>query len=175
MLLLNSALITGGAGFLGSHLATKLLDDGNRVICVDNFQSGSRQNIEHLCDYKNFELISHDICVPLRVEVDEIYNFAGFVSPVFEKQMQKEMAETSVLGALNMLKLAQQMDCRIFQASSNEVYDLPVPAPPTGEDWARNHQIRYVPSYAASKRYAETLFHKYAKNYRIDIKMARIF
>ena len=172
-------LVTGGAGFLGSHLAEKLLAAGKKVICVDNFFSGSPRNIEHLLDHENFEFHRHDICRPLNLAVDEIYNFASIGSSIPPKEtvrtISSETTETSVYGVVNVLELARQCDCKIFQASGCEIYDDAVLEPPEAGPVPKHHQPRYLASYGAGRRFAETLVFDLSREYGLDFKIGRIF
>ena len=158
-------LVTGGAGFLGSRLAEKLLETGNKVICVDNFFSGSPRNIEHLLDHENFEFHRHDICRPLNLSVDEIYNFASIGSSIPPKEtartISSETTETSVYGVVNVLELARQCDCKIFQASGCEIYDGAVLEPPEAGPVSRHSQLRYLASYGAGRRFADAGFRSF--------------
>lgn len=178
MRLEHRILITGGAGFIGSHLAEKLVADGEDVICIDNFFSGSRRNVEHLLDRENFELRRHDICRPLNLEVHEIYNFASVwsaVPPVETPQtISQETTETTIHGAANLLALARQRDCKLFQASGSAVYDDPVAAPAKPASRGQSRE-RYLPSYGAGLRFAETLFFDHSRRYGLDFKIGRIF
>jgi UDP-glucuronate decarboxylase len=168
-------LITGGAGFLGSHLAEKLLQAGNQVLCVDNFFTGARRNIEHLLDHKYFELLRHDVSHPLFVEVDEIYNLACPASPIHYQRDPVQTTKTSVLGAINMLGLAKRLHCKIFQASTSEVYGDPVVHPQTEAYWGNVNPIGFRSCYDEGKRCAETLFFDYRRQHNVSIKVARIF
>lgn len=168
-------LVTGGAGFLGSFLCEKLLDQGHNVICVDNFFTGNRDNIVHLYDKKNFELIRHDVTSPLHIEVDEIYNLACPASPVHYQIDPVQTLKTSVLGALNMLGLAKRTKARIFQASTSEIYGNPLVHPQDEEYWGNVNPIGPRSCYDEGKRCAETLFFDYRRQYSIDIKVARVF
>lgn len=168
-------LITGGAGFLGSHLAEKLLQSGNQVLCVDNFFTGARRNIEHLLDHKYFELLRHDVSHPLFVEVDEIYNLACPASPIHYQRDPVQTTKTSVLGAINMLGLAKRLHCKIFQASTSEVYGDPVVHPQTEAYWGNVNPIGFRSCYDEGKRCAETLFFDYRRQHNVNIKVARIF
>jgi UDP-glucuronate decarboxylase len=168
-------LISGGAGFLGSHLAERLLSEGCQVLCVDNFFTGTRRNIEHLLQNKNFELLRHDIAHPLFVEVDEIYNLACPASPIHYQRDPVQTTKTSVLGAINMLGLAKRVGAKIFQASTSEVYGDPATHPQPEEYWGNVNPIGPRSCYDEGKRCAETLFFDYHRQHRIQIKVARIF
>lgn len=168
-------LITGGAGFLGSHLCQTLLERGNEVICVDNFYSGTKQNIVHLMSQPYFELIRHDICFPLYVEVDEIYNLACPASPIHYQRDPVQTTKTSVHGAINLLGLAKRLKAKIFQASTSEVYGDPSVHPQPEAYWGNVNPIGLRACYDEGKRCAETLFFDYRRQHGLDIKIARIF
>jgi UDP-glucuronate decarboxylase len=168
-------LVTGGAGFLGSHLCDRLLADGHDVICVDNFFTGRKQNIEHLIGHPHFELMRHDVTFPLYVEVDEIYNLACPASPVHYGYDPIQTTKTSVLGAINMLGLAKRLKCRIFQASTSEVYGDPSVHPQTEDYWGNVNPIGPRACYDEGKRCAETLFFDYHRRHNVEIKVGRIF
>jgi UDP-glucuronate decarboxylase len=168
-------LVTGGAGFLGSHLVDRLLADGHDVICVDNFFTGRKQNIEHLIGHPRFELVRHDVTLPLYVEVDEIYNLACPASPVHYQHDPVQTTKTSVLGAINMLGLARRLKCRIFQASTSEVYGDPSVHPQTERYWGNVNPVGPRACYDEGKRCAETLFFDYHRQHGLEIKVARIF
>lgn len=168
-------LITGGAGFLGSHLSLKLVQEGNHVICLDNFYTGSRENIIKLLDFDNFKLINHDVTVPIDLEVDEIYNLACPASPVHYQKDPVLTIRTSVLGAINMLELAQKNGAKILQASTSEVYGDPEVHPQTEDYWGHVNPIGARSCYDEGKRCAETLFFNYLRQYGLKIKVARIF
>ena len=168
-------LITGGAGFIGSHLSTRLLDQGHEVICVDNFFTGTKRNIEHLHKHPRFELIRHDVTFPLYLEVDEIYNLACPASPVHYQHDPVQTTKTSVHGAINMLGLAKRLRCRILQASTSEVYGDPVVHPQTEDYWGNVNPIGFRSCYDEGKRCAETLFFDYHRQHKLEIKVARIF
>jgi len=172
---MKKILVTGGAGFLGSHLAGKLLDQGHDVICVDNFYTGSKANLIPLMDYKNFELIRHDVTFPLYVEVDEIYNLACPASPVHYQSDPVQTTKTSVLGAINMLGLAKRTGAKVLQASTSEIYGDPEVHPQTENYWGRVNPIGARSCYDEGKRCAETLFFDYHKQNNVKIKVARIF
>src|SRR5665213_2723606 len=168
-------LVTGGSGFLGSHLCERLLAEGANVICVDNFFTGSRRNVEHLLDDKHFELIRHDVTFPLYVEVDEIYNLACPASPVHYQHDPVQTTKTSVSGAINMLGLAKRVRAKVFQASTSEVYGDPTVHPQT-EDYRGNvNPIGPRACYDEGKRCAETLFFDYFRQHKVRIKVVRIF
>ncbi|PWC40887.1 UDP-glucuronic acid decarboxylase family protein [Azospirillum sp. TSO35-2] len=168
-------LVTGGAGFLGSHLCERLLDAGNDVLCVDNFFTGSRDNVLHLLDNPHFELMRHDVTFPLYVEVDEIYNLACPASPIHYQHDPVQTTKTSVHGAINMLGLAKRLDARIMQASTSEVYGDPAVHPQTEEYWGNVNTIGPRACYDEGKRCAETLFFDYHRQHRLSIKVIRIF
>ncbi|MEC7926847.1 MAG: UDP-glucuronic acid decarboxylase family protein [Candidatus Neomarinimicrobiota bacterium] len=169
------SLITGGAGFLGSHLCEKLLSDGNDVLCVDNFFTGNRENISHLLGEYNFELLRHDITFPLYVEVESIYNLACPASPIHYQYDPVQTTKTSVHGAINMLGLAKRLDARIFQASTSEVYGDPTQHPQKESYWGNVNPIGSRSCYDEGKRCAETLFFDYFRQHNLDIKVGRIF
>ena len=168
-------LVTGGAGFLGSHLCDRLLEDGHDVICVDNFFTGRKQNVEHLIGHPRFELMRHDVTLPLYLEVDEVYNLACPASPVHYGHDPIQTTKTSVLGALNMLGLAKRLKCRIFQASTSEVYGDPSQHPQPEGYWGNVNPIGPRACYDEGKRCAETLFFDYHRQHGIEVKVARIF
>jgi UDP-glucuronate decarboxylase len=168
-------LVTGGAGFLGSHLCERLLNQGHEVLCVDNFFTGSRENIIHLFESNQFEFMRHDICFPLYVEVDEIYNFACPASPLHYQADPIQTIKTSVLGALNLLGLAKRLNCKIFQASTSEVYGDPHIHPQTEDYWGNVNPIGIRSCYDEGKRCAETLFFDYHRKNNVPIRVARIF
>ena len=172
---MKKILITGGAGFLGSHLCEKLLKAGHKVICVDNFYTGAKQNIAHLMSNPYFEVIRHDICFPLYVEVNEIYNLACPASPIYYQFDPVQTTKTSVHGSINMLGLAKRVRARIFQASTSEIYGDPEVHPQKEEYWGRVNPIGLRSCYDESKRCAETLFFDYYRQHKIDIKVVRIF
>jgi UDP-glucuronate decarboxylase len=167
--------ITGGAGFLGSHLCEKLLHSGHEVICIDNFYTGSKNNISHLLNNPNFELIRHDVTFPLFLEVDQIYNFACPASPVHYQRNPVQTTKTSVHGAINMLGLAKRTGAAILQASTSEVYGDPEVHPQPESYWGRVNPIGVRSCYDEGKRCAETLFFDYFREFDVDIKVARIF
>ena len=168
-------LISGGAGFLGSHLADRLLERGSQVLCVDNFFTGTRSNIEHLLDHKRFELLRHDITHPLFVEVDEIFNLACPASPIHYQRDPVQTTKTSVIGAINMLGLAKRLKLKILQASTSEVYGDPSVHPQPETYWGNVNPIGPRSCYDEGKRCAETLFFDYWRQHRLPIKVARIF
>jgi UDP-glucuronate decarboxylase len=168
-------LITGGAGFLGSHLSERLLAEGQDVLCLDNFFTGSKNNVSHLMRNPHFELMRHDVTLPLYVEVDQIYNLACPASPVHYQHDPVHTTKTSVLGALNMLGLAKRTNARIFQASTSEVYGDPEVHPQPESYWGKVNPIGIRSCYDEGKRCAETLFFDYHRQHDLDIKVARIF
>src|SRR6266550_3457204 len=168
-------LVTGGAGFLGSHLCERLLADGAIVICVDNFFTGARRNIEHLLDHKHFEVIRHDVTFSLYVEVDEIYNLACPASPIHYQHDPVQTTKTSVHGAINMLGLAKRLRAKILQASTSEVYGDPHIHPQTEDYWGHVNPVGPRSCYDEGKRCAETLFFDYRRQHNLQIKVARIF
>lgn len=168
-------LVTGGAGFVGSHLCDRLIANGDDVICVDNFYTGSKENIRHLLQHPNFELIRHDVTFPLYVEVDEIYNLACPASPVHYQHDPVQTTKTSVHGAINMLGLAKRVGAKILQASTSEVYGDPEQHPQQESYWGRVNPIGLRACYDEGKRCAETLFFDYHRQYGVDIRVARIF
>jgi UDP-glucuronate decarboxylase len=172
---MKKILITGGAGFLGSHLSEKLLNLGHEVICVDNFYTGAKQNIAHLLDNPYFEIIRHDICFPLYVEVNEIYNLACPASPIYYQFDPVQTTKTSVHGSINMLGLAKRVKARIFQASTSEVYGDPEVHPQKEEYWGRVNPIGLRSCYDEGKRCAETLFFDYYRQHKMNINVVRIF
>ncbi|HEX9665656.1 MAG TPA: UDP-glucuronic acid decarboxylase family protein [Thermodesulfobacteriota bacterium] len=168
-------LVTGGAGFIGSHLCERLLNEGNEVLCVDNFFTGTKDNINHLTRNPYFEFIRHDICFPLYVEVDEIYNLACPASPIHYQFDPVQTTKANVLGAINMLGLAKRLKIRIFQASTSEVYGNPTIHPQPETYWGNVNTIGPRACYDEGKRCAETLFFDYHRQHKLDIKVARIF
>lgn len=168
-------LVTGGAGFLGSHLADRLLKEGNEVLCLDNFFTGSRQNIHHLLDNKNFELIRHDVTFPTYLEVDEIYNLACPASPVHYQFDPVQTTKTSVIGAINMLGLAKRLKIKVLQASTSEVYGDPEVHPQPETYKGNVNTIGPRACYDEGKRCAETLFFDYHRQHNVNIKVMRIF
>ena len=168
-------LVTGGAGFLGSHICETLLNQGHDVVALDNFYTGSKKNVEHLLDHKSFELIRHDVTFPLYVEVDRIFNFACPASPIHYQKDPVQTTKTSVHGAINMLGLAKRTKARIMQASTSEVYGDPEIHPQTEDYWGRVNPIGIRSCYDEGKRCAETLFFDYYRQYQLDIRVIRIF
>ena len=168
-------LVTGGAGFIGAHLCRRLVEEGNDVLCVDNFYTGTRENVADLLASPNFELLRHDVTFPLFVEVDEIYNLACPASPVHYQNNPVQTTKTSVHGAINMLGLAKRVRARILQASTSEVYGDPTTHPQTEEYWGNVNPIGPRACYDEGKRCAETLFFDYYRQHRLRIKVARIF
>jgi UDP-glucuronate decarboxylase len=171
----KSVLVTGGAGFLGSHLCERLLAEGCEVVCVDNFFSSAKTNILQLIDHPRFELVRHDVTFPLYVEVDEIYNLACPASPIHYQHDPVQTTKTSVHGAINMLGLAKRLRCRIFQASTSEVYGDPTVHPQREDYWGNVNPIGLRSCYDEGKRCAETLFFDYRRQHGLEIKVARIF
>ncbi|MGB7932049.1 MAG: NAD-dependent epimerase/dehydratase family protein, partial [Gammaproteobacteria bacterium] len=172
---MKRVLVTGGAGFLGRHLCQHLLKNGHEVICVDNFFTGTKRNIVDLLNNPYFEIIRHDICFPLYVEVDEIYNLACPASPVHYQHDPVQTTKTSVHGAINMLGLAKRIRARILQASTSEVYGDPDVHPQREDYWGNVNQIGLRSCYDEGKRCAETLFFDYFRQHRLSIKVVRIF
>jgi UDP-glucuronate decarboxylase len=168
-------MVTGGAGFLGSHLCERLLNDGHEVLCVDNLFTGTKQNVAHLRDNPHFEFLRHDVTFPLFVEVDEIYNLACPASPIHYQHDPVQTTKTSVHGAINMLGLAKRLGCKILQASTSEVYGDPAVHPQTEEYWGNVNPIGIRSCYDEGKRCAETLFFDYHRQHGLPIKVARIF
>jgi UDP-glucuronate decarboxylase len=168
-------LVTGGAGFLGSHLCEKLIDSGHEVLCVDNLFTGSKENIKHLLTKPNFEFMRHDVTFPLYVEVDQIYNLACPASPKHYQLDPVQTTKTSVIGAINMLGLAKRSGARILQASTSEIYGDPEVHPQTEDYWGRVNPIGIRSCYDEGKRCAETLFFDYHRQYGVEIKVMRIF
>ncbi|MCH9627724.1 MAG: UDP-glucose 4-epimerase [Chlamydiales bacterium] len=168
-------LVTGGAGFVGSHLCEALLDRGYEVICVDNFYTGSRENIAHLTGKSGFEVLCHDVCFPLYTEVDEIYNLACPASPIHYQNDPVQTTKTSVMGAIHLLELAKRLDAKILQASTSEVYGDPHVHPQTEAYWGNVNPIGVRACYDEGKRCAETLFFDYHRQFGLKIKVARIF
>jgi UDP-glucuronate decarboxylase len=168
-------LVTGGAGFLGSHLCERLIAQGHDVLCVDNFYTGTKDNITHLIGHHHFEVMRHDICFPLYVEVDEIYNLACPASPIHYQYDPVQTTKTSVHGAINMLGLAKRVRAKIYQASTSEVYGDPEVHPQTENYWGRVNPIGFRSCYDEGKRCAETLFLDYYRQHGLNIKIARIF
>ena len=168
-------LVTGGAGFLGSHLMDRLLDQGHEVLCIDNLFTGTKRNLEHLHSHPRFEFMRHDVTFPLYVEADEIYNLACPASPIHYQHDPVQTTKTSVHGAINMLGLAKRLRCRILQASTSEVYGDPLVHPQTEEYWGHVNTIGPRACYDEGKRCAETLFFDYYRQHNLEIKVARIF
>ena len=168
-------LVTGGAGFLGSHLSERLLEMGHSVLCVDNFYTGNQKNIEHLRDNREFELMRHDVTFPLYVEVDGIFNLACPASPVHYQKNPVQTFKTSVHGAINMLGLAKRTGARFFQASTSEIYGDPTISPQPEEYWGNVNPIGIRSCYDEGKRAAETLTFDYHRQFGLDIRVARIF
>jgi UDP-glucuronate decarboxylase len=168
-------LITGGAGFLGSHLCERLVKEGNDVVCLDNYFTGRKKNVEHLMDCHNFELIRHDVTIPLFLEVDQIYNLACPASPVHYQYNAVKTIKTSVLGAINMLGLAKRVRARVLQASTSEVYGDPNVHPQREDYWGHVNPIGIRSCYDEGKRVAETLFFDYHRQNNVDIRVMRIF
>ena len=172
---MKKILVTGGAGFLGSHLCDRLVAQGEHVLAVDNYFTGSKRNIEHLLDCKNFEIIRQDICLPLYVEVDEIYNLACPASPVHYQRDPVQTTKTSIIGAYNMLGLAKRTGAKILQASTSEVYGDPTVHPQPETYWGNVNPIGIRSCYDEGKRAAETLFFDYHRMHDVRIKVMRIF
>ena len=168
-------LVTGGAGFLGSHLIERLLDRGDEVLCVDNLFTGDKSNLDHLAGHPRFEFMRHDVCFPLYVEVDQIYNLACPASPIHYQFDPVQTTKTNVSGAINMLGLAKRVKARIFQASTSEIYGDPSVHPQPESYWGNVNTIGPRACYDEGKRCAETLFFDYHRQHDIDIKVARIF
>ncbi|MBV9736079.1 MAG: SDR family oxidoreductase [Acidisphaera sp.] len=175
MHLRTRVLVTGGAGFLGSHLCELLLAEGSEVICVDNFFTGAKDNLAGLLEHRNFSLIRHDVTFPLYVEVDRIYNLACPASPIHYQHDPVQTTKTSVHGAINVLGLAKRLRARVLQASTSEVYGDPQVHPQAEEYWGHVNPIGFRSCYDEGKRCAETLFFDYHRQHRMEIKVARIF
>lgn len=175
MHLTNRVLVTGGAGFIGSHICDRLVERGYEVLCLDNFFTGARSNISHLLDHKTFELLRHDVTIPLFVEVDQIYNLACPASPIHYQFDPVQTTKTSVHGAINMLGLAKRTKARILQASTSEVYGDPDVHPQVESYWGNVNPIGPRSCYDEGKRCAETLFFDYHRQHNLDIKVGRIF
>ncbi len=171
----KKVLVTGGAGFVGSHLCERLLNEGNEVYCLDNFFTGQKQNVVHLLDNPYFELIRHDVTTPFFIEADEIYNLACPASPVHYQYNPIKTMKTSVMGAINMLGLAKRIHAKILQASTSEVYGNPLVHPQKEEYWGNVNPIGERSCYDEGKRAAETLFVDYHKENKVDVKIIRIF
>jgi len=172
---MNRILVTGGAGFLGSHLCDRLIRDGMDVLCVDNFYTGSKENISHLLADKNFELMRHDVTFPLYVEVDQVFNLACPASPIHYQSDPVQTTKTSVHGAINLLGLAKRVGAKILQASTSEIYGDPEVHPQTEDYWGRVNPIGLRSCYDEGKRCAETLFFDYHRQHALCIKVVRIF
>lgn len=172
---MKRVLITGGAGFLGSHLCDELLKDGDEVICLDNFFTGNKINLKHNILNPNFELIRHDVNVPMNIEVDQIYNLACPASPVHYQYDPIQTTKTSVIGAMNVLDLGKRIKARVFQASTSEVYGDPAMHPQSESYWGNVNTVGPRSCYDEGKRCAETLFFDYHRQYNVDIKVVRIF
>jgi UDP-glucuronate decarboxylase len=172
---MKKILVTGGAGFLGSHLCERLVNQGHHVLCVDNYFTGSKKNIEHLLEYKNFEVLRQDVCFPLYVEVDEIYNLACPASPYYYQWDPIQTMKTSVLGSYNLLGLAKRTGAKILQASTSEIYGDPSVHPQTEEYWGNVNPIGIRSCYDEGKRAAETLFMDYYRVHNVKAKIVRIF
>ena len=172
---MKNIIVTGGAGFIGSHLCEKLLNEGNHVICLDNFFTGSRKNVEHLLDNRDFELVRHDIVEPILIEADEIYNLACPASPIHYQYNAIKTIKTSVLGVTNMLGLAIRAKAKILHASTSEVYGDPLVHPQREDYWGNVNPIGLRSCYDEGKRVAETLMMDYHRQHNVDIKIIRIF
>jgi UDP-glucuronate decarboxylase len=172
---MRKILVTGGAGFLGSHLCERLVGEGHDVLCVDNFYTGGKDNVQHLFSHSRFELLRHDVTFPLFVEVEQIYNLACPASPIHYQRDPVQTTKTSVHGAINMLGLAKRTKARILQASTSEVYGDPEVHPQTEAYWGRVNPVGPRSCYDEGKRCAETLFFDYHRQHRLDIKVVRIF
>ncbi|OQA03752.1 MAG: UDP-glucose 4-epimerase [Planctomycetes bacterium ADurb.Bin401] len=168
-------LVTGGAGFLGSHLCRRLIQNNDEVLCVDNFYTGKRANIADLIDHSGFEMLRHDICFPLYIEVDEIYNLACPASPIHYQSDPVQTTKTNVLGAINMLGLAKRVKAKIFQSSTSEIYGNPIVHPQLEDYWGNVNPIGIRSCYDEGKRCAETLFFDYRRQHNIQIRVARLF
>lgn len=168
-------LVTGGAGFLGSHLSERLLTEGHDVVCLDNFYTGSQSNIQHLLDFDNFELISHDVTLPMNFDVEGIFNLACPASPIHYQKDPVQTLKTSVLGAINVLELANKNNARVFQASTSEIYGDPKQNPQLETYWGNVNPIGIRSCYDEGKRAAETLFFDFHRQLGVDIRVARIF
>jgi UDP-glucuronate decarboxylase len=169
------ALVTGGAGFIGSHLCERLLEQGHEVVCLDNFFTGRKENVRHLLDYGRFELLRHDVCEPLLLEVDQIYNLACPASPVHYQYNPIKTVKSNVIGTLNMLGLARRVRARILQASTSEVYGEPHQHPQTESYWGNVNPIGLRSCYDEGKRVAETLMMDFHRQNKVDTRIARIF
>ena len=171
----NKVLVTGGAGFLGSHLCDRLIEKGNYVICLDNLYTGSKANIDHLMHNDNFKFINHNICEPIEIEVDKIYNLASPASPPHYQTNSIYTLKTNVLGSLNVLGIAKKNNAKIFQASTSEVYGDPLIHPQTEDYWGNVNPVGIRSCYDESKRCAETLFFDYHRQHNVNINVVRIF
>ncbi|TGK11706.1 SDR family oxidoreductase [Leptospira fletcheri] len=171
----SRVLVTGGAGFIGSHLCERLIGMGHEVICLDNFHTGRKANVERLLDHPRFELIRHDITEPIRLEVDKIYNFACPASPIHYQSNAIKTIKTNVLGMLNMLGMAKRVKARILQASTSEIYGNPLEHPQKESYWGNVNPIGIRSCYDEGKRVAETLCFDYHRNHKVDIRVIRIF
>lgn len=172
---MKKILITGGSGFLGSHLCEKLLNSKNHILCIDNYFTSSKKNISHLLDFPNFEILRHDVTFPLYAEVDEIYNLACPASPIHYQKDPVQTLKVNVMGAINMLGLAKRTQAKIFQASTSEVYGDPKASPQKESYWGNVNPIGIRSCYDEGKRAAETLFFDYHRQHKIPIKVGRIF
>ena len=168
-------LVSGGAGFIGSHLCTRLINDGHEVICLDNFFTGAKNNIAHLMGNHHFEVVRHDVTYPYSAEVDEIYNLACPASPIHYQHDPIQTAKTSVMGAINMLGLAMRLDAKVLQASTSEVYGDPIVHPQPEHYWGNVNPVGYRSCYDEGKRCAETLFMDYHRQNDVRVKIIRIF
>ncbi len=171
----KSILVTGGAGFLGSHLCGRLLREGHSVVCLDNFFTGTKENLVLFRDHPDFKLLQKDVCAPFSVEVDEIYNLACPASPIHYQHDPVQTIKTNVLGAINVLALALELKAKVFQASTSEVYGDPVEHPQKESYWGNVNPIGFRSCYDEGKRCAETLFFDYFRQYKLPIKVGRIF
>lgn len=171
----KTILITGGTGFIGSHLCEELLNQGNKIICLDNFFTGSKNNIKHLIENSNFKLVKHDVEKPYFFKVDQIYNLACPAAPIWYQKDPVKTVRTNVLGAINALELAKKLGCQVLQTSTSEIYGNPEIHPQTEDYWGNVNPIGKRACYDEGKRCAETLFFDYNREYGIDIKVVRIF
>ena len=172
---MSNILITGGAGFIGSHLCGRLLEEGNNVVCLDNFMTGAASNIRHLVSNSRFRVIDHDVISPISIETDEIYNLACPASPKYYQHDPIQTIKTSIYGAINMLDLAKRYDAKILQASTSEVYGNPELHPQSEDYWGRTNPVGPRACYDEGKRCAETLFFDYHRQHAINVKVVRIF